>query len=63
LSIKIKDWMYELPQGEYCTIHSSSNVVPSDPSLGFPFDPIGTESPSTTNPSDVLPDADEDVIP
>ncbi len=24
---KIKDWMYELPQGEYCTKHSASNVA------------------------------------
>ncbi|PYG89388.1 penicillin-binding protein 1A [Ruminiclostridium sufflavum DSM 19573] len=24
---KILDWMYELPQGEYCTKHNASNVV------------------------------------
>ena len=32
LAAQIKDWMYEVPQEEYCTIHSSSTVQPINPS-------------------------------
>ncbi|QNU66566.1 PBP1A family penicillin-binding protein [Ruminiclostridium herbifermentans] len=39
---KIKDWIYELPQGEYCTIHSSSSI-------------IGPPSNSTKGPNAPLP--------
>ncbi|MHB8061584.1 MAG: transglycosylase domain-containing protein [Ruminiclostridium sp.] len=65
LAKQIKDWMYELPQGEYCTIHSAATVV-VEPPLIPPLDPGSITYPSTpSTPSDVPPpdDVADDVIP
>lgn len=68
LASAIKDWMYELPQGEYCTIHNASTSHPASSSNtgnenqignGFTVPPIGGE----TLPSEGLPDDGLDVIP
>lgn len=40
----IKDWMYELPQGEYCTIHSAATQQPVGPTL-----PSQNETPATNS--------------
>ena len=70
LASAIKDWMYELPQGEYCTIHNSSTVQPTlpsntgnqtqaPPSGEIIIPPFGEE----TTPNEELPDDGMDVIP
>lgn len=68
LASAIKDWMYELPQGEYCTIHNASTSHPASSSNtgnenqtgnGFTVPPIGGE----TLPTEELPDDGMDVIP
>ncbi len=46
----IGDWMYELPQGEYCTIHSTSTVVQPEPSIVDPLVPneqVPAQNPAT----------------
>jgi len=60
LAKQIKDWMYELPQGEYCPIHSAATVVGQDPTFSSPLDPGQTEPSSNLLPT---PDAADDVIP
>lgn len=61
---QIKDWMYELPQGEYCTIHSAAtqkNQTPSKPSDSFVPPITGddtalpTDEPLEEEPDDVIP--------
>jgi penicillin-binding protein 1A len=66
LATRIKDWMYELTQGEYCTIHSAATVVVPDPSLSSPLDPGETEPSSTSTQSNLPPpidDGTDNVIP
>jgi penicillin-binding protein 1A len=70
LATQIKDWMYELTQGEYCTIHSEAtapptNSTPTQPTTGGNLDP-GTENPEDLPPEDIpedQPDDGIDVIP
>jgi len=62
LAAQIKDWIYELPQEEYCTIHNASTVQPTEPSS------IDNHSHSEGDSSNepippVLPDDGIDVIP
>lgn len=61
---KIKDWMYELPQGEYCTIHSASSIV-GPPNSGQPTNTQSQQGgqESTTPLLPTLPDEDMDVLP
>lgn len=63
LSAQIKDWMYELPQEEYCTIHNASTVQPTAPSNIDNHDHSGDGSMNGTIPPEELPDDGMDVIP
>lgn len=73
LASAIKDWMYELSQGEYCTIHNASTVhsaLPSTTGNGTqapPSDKNDTAVPpplwGETIPSEEPQDGGMDVIP
>lgn len=52
----IKDWMYELPQGEYCTIHSAATQEPIGPTL-----PSENEAPATTTDQQAEPSTEDDL--
>ena len=66
LSTQILDWMYEVPQGEYCTIHNASTWQPSTPS-NTNTKPSGSTGSQDTLPPEQLPenqpDGGMDVIP
>lgn len=55
LSVQILDWMYELSQGEYCTIHNASTVQPTSPS--------GTSNGDNGGGSETPPTGDEQGLP
>lgn len=60
LAQQIKDWIYELPQGEYCTIHTESSGSPATPSTtNLPSDNDG----NTGNVIDetILPPVDDET--
>lgn len=66
LAKQIADWMYELPQGEYCTIHSTGTIGPTAPSTNPA--PATSTSGTPTLPSSFedlspLQDTTEDVLP
>ncbi|HEX3028141.1 MAG TPA: glycosyl transferase, partial [Clostridia bacterium] len=67
LAKQIADWMYELPQGEYCTIHSAGTVAPAAPSTNS--DPAAASTsdtptlPSSSEDLTPLPDTADDVLP
>ena len=70
LTTKILDWIYELPQGEYCTIHGASTTKPasttptkSDPAAASASDTQAPPSSSPDNSSPPLPEGATDVIP
>ncbi len=67
LAQQIKDWIYEIPQEEYCTIHNESNAQPAVPSN---VNNGTTNKPGNQNevlpPVEIpeeQPDGDLDVIP
>lgn len=69
ISTLIKDWMYELPQEEYCTIHNASTVVqPPSVNSGTQSTPENSSSDSNNGflNSPLVTDEDDetvDVIP
>jgi penicillin-binding protein 1A len=64
---KIKDWIYEIPQGEYCTIHSASSIVGPPPNseqgANTQSQQVGQESQLDIPLFPILPDEELDVLP
>jgi penicillin-binding protein 1A len=68
LTSKILDWIYELPQGEYCPIHSASTVITppvTDPGTATTTDPSTSSTAGSTTPQSPtgVIEPGEDVIP
>ena len=66
LAAQIKDWMYEVPQEEYCTIHNASTVQPVVQSpLQNNGSSKGPQKPTTpvTNVPEEQPDDGMETIP
>lgn len=61
----IQDWMYELPQGEYCPIHSSATnqQTTSSGSTGSVLPPITGETILSPDDTSIPPAEDDNVIP